>query len=55
MNWIKEKYPNRSAVVVVKETHGNVIKHSVAVYDEYEKVFFKNGKVIRNVRAWRYK
>lgn len=23
MNWIKEKYPNRSAVVVVKETHGN--------------------------------
>ncbi|WP_418756130.1 hypothetical protein [Eubacterium ventriosum] len=55
MNWIKGKCPNRSAVVVVKEMHGNITKLSVAVYDEYEKVFFKNGKAIKNIQAWRYK
>ena len=50
------KTPKKSCVVVIRECNRKgIIKESVAVYDENENVFFKNGKRISKVKEWRYR
>lgn len=50
------KMPKKSCVVVIREySRKGIIKESVAVYDENENVFFKNGKRISKVKEWRYR
>lgn len=50
------KMPKKSCVVVIREcSRKGVVKESVAVYDENENVFFKNGKRISKVKEWRYR
>lgn len=63
--WILERWlmimwnkrmPRESCVVVIREcSRKGIIKESVAVYDENENVFFKNGKRISKVKEWRYR
>ena len=53
--WNK-RMPRESCVVVIREcSRKGIVKESVAVYDENENVFFKNGKRISNVKEWRYR
>lgn len=53
--WNKGK-PTESAIVVIRETkRRGVIRDSIAVYDENEGVFFKNGQKLDKVKQWRYK
>lgn len=63
--WILERWlmimwnkrmPRESCVVVIREcSRKGIVKESVAVYDENENVFFKNGKRISKVKEWRYR
>ena len=53
--WNKGK-PGESAIVVVGEiTRKGMIRDSIAVYDENEGVFFRNGEKLKEVKQWRYK
>jgi hypothetical protein len=53
--WNK-RMPRESCVVVIREcSRKGIVKESVAVYDENENVFFKNGKRISKVKEWRYR
>lgn len=53
--WNK-RMPKESCVVIIREnTRKGVVRESIAVYDENENVFFKNGQRITKVKAWRYK
>ena len=53
--WNK-RMPRESCVVVIRECgRKRIIKESVAVYDENENIFFKNGKRISKVKEWRYR
>lgn len=45
------KMPKKSCVVVIREcSRKGIVKESVAVYDENENVFFKNGKRISKAK-----
>lgn len=53
--WNK-RMPRESCVVVIREcSRKGIIEESVAVYDENENIFFKNGKRISKVKEWRYR
>lgn len=53
--WNK-RMPRESCVVVIREcSRKGIVKESVAVYDENENIFFKNGKRISKVKEWRYR
>lgn len=53
--WNK-RMPRESCVVVIRECNRKgIVKESVAVYDENENIFFKNGKRISKVKEWRYR
>lgn len=48
--------PKKSAVVIIREMKGKgVFRDSIAVYDENEGVFYKNGQKLDKVNKWRYK